>query len=454
MFIMGCKQSKQICVASQLDKELKRLELKRLEAEDIRKGEHQIPTAPPEEDRFVESEDIRNGKHQIPTAPPEEDRFVESEDPPAYSLNTDNFQASTSSQKITEDNNNVTIINNYNVYNVESYGDVEDSSNSKYVVTIYTVLNKQITVFINEPDITIGELLVSLLEDYKYKYQVANVERSPPQHLFLASEDDYNTIEYDLFKPIKFINKHAEYYMKIDREYYNYEDGLIEKVLKEKKRHREILQDVKQNIRGKNITVNITSLSGKKIPIQINTHDTVQKLKELYYDKVELEPQFQTLKIVNRELKDHEFIKEHDINDGQRIICIVKIEGVRIHESSGHSGHNVPIKKSCFNLNRSNRKKPGIPREIKDDNGETIYIYQNRNITGKNITVNIMSLTGQKTPIQINTHDTVQKLKELYSNKLGFIPKLKTVNEVLKDNKLIKEYNIDDGQKIYCMTLF
>lgn len=349
---MGCKQSKEIiCVRREIEDELNNT----LKYEGSCKAHS--PTAPIEEVYAVD-----NTK----------------DSPPPYSKDIINDEGVNLNDNGKDGTNNQTIINNYNIINIEDSSiDVKDPSKFKYAITIYTLLKKPINVLTNDSDISVGELLTSLLEDYKYQVVGGSAK---PQHLFLAGKDDDDAIEYDFDKEITFENNHVEYYMKLDVEYDNYDPELIEKVKKNKKCHRKILEDIKENLNnGKMITVNIKQLTGKITSVQINTHDTVQQLKEIYEMQERTPKEHQRLIFNSEALHDSKFIEEYKIEDNENIHLVLKLGGGMFHESSGRNGNYTSINKSYYKVSKSNRRRPCKPIERVNDEGKKEYVYSRKN---------------------------------------------------------------------------
>lgn len=113
-------------------------------------------------------------------------------------------------------------------------------------------------------------------------------------------------------------------------------------------------EDHKTN--GINITIKVSTLTGKIYPISINSSNTIEDLKNQLY-KLSQTPQDQMrLVFKGRQLADELSINDCDIKDNDTIHLILYLRGGMYHATSGHSNLyklfplDIYIQKNNFSL--------------------------------------------------------------------------------------------------------
>ena len=85
--------------------------------------------------------------------------------------------------------------------------------------------------------------------------------------------------------------------------------------------------DQKYIMSEKNITVNITTTSGRKYPISVNPNDTAKQLKEKLKSKEHLEPGSISLSANAEVIPEGDTLAEHGIVSGSKITLVPFVKG-------------------------------------------------------------------------------------------------------------------------------
>lgn len=265
--------------------------------------------------------------------------------------------------------------------------DVTDPSKFDNVITIMDG-GTPLYGFTNNKKITVGDVLTSILEDFKYNIPFP-VDYRTPEHLFLMKG---SIVMYDFDAPVDFKDNKASFQTVFIKEHFNHEPNLLENVRENKKRKiesikkklstKEILKEMKQQEYRPDITVVIELLTNQRITVSINPHDTVQHLKEKIHSIIKTPPTDFTLTFARKRLEDDTYIYETNMMEGDKIYLIRRLRGGMFHVTSGRNGAYLPLKQAYFSLDSKpepdgKSRKPKKPTIRKDKYRQTFYEYKN-----------------------------------------------------------------------------
>lgn len=247
--------------------------------------------------------------------------------------------------------------------------DVRDPSQFKYTIKIHTQLKRVIYALTNKPDISIGDLLTSLLENYKY--QIMNDRRYKTENVFLANVNMES--EFDMNKQVEFTDNKAVYYIKTDTRYKNHDPNLLKRIEKDKQ-----LENANTK-NSQNLIICVKTLTGQSYKININIDSTVKELQSKIQDIGGIPVNQQLLICKCLHMREYDWIKKYNVENNDNIHVVLKMKGSSFEESSGRNGFYLPIRCSYYNLDMCCRNvRPQKPYESKDRCGRRIYVYKKR----------------------------------------------------------------------------
>lgn len=263
------------------------------------------------------------------------------------------------------------------------YPDIVPANYSK-TVKLLTHGGQTIYGLTNRDDITIGDVLTSLLEDYKYSIpHPSDYERI--EHIFLENMDG---IKYDLNENVKFKDNQAEFKMRFIKDHINYDINLMENVKRKQDEDAKIIEeyevinkkyeDVKNENIGNEIIVKVHFLTGVKQTCKINPYGTVLELKEKIKYHIGVDVNLQRLIYSGKHLNDKDILYVNGVRNNADIKCILKLRGGMFHETSGRDGKYLPIRISYYSMDETKEKnrRPKKAIIIRDKYNRAFYEYK------------------------------------------------------------------------------
>lgn len=235
----------------------------------------------------------------------------------------------------------------------------------------------------NNKNITIGDVLTSILEDFKYNVDYP-VGHQTPEHLFLMKQD--GTIMFDFDVPVSFEDNKAMYRTVFIKEHLNHDPELLENVRKFKRQkiekelsNQEIIEMMKQQKYSPDITVTIETLTRQFLNITINPDDTVSILKQKIHSLMGIPPIQFNLTYNKKRLEDEAKISDTGIKDNDRVYLIKRLRGGMFHPTSGRSGNYLLIRTAYFDMDTKKEdgksRRPKKPIVHHDEYRRTFYSY-------------------------------------------------------------------------------
>lgn len=87
--------------------------------------------------------------------------------------------------------------------------------------------------------------------------------------------------------------------------------------------------------------INVKTLTGKSIPLNVQTHVSIEDLKLLLQDKEGIPPDQQRIICNGRQLEDGLTLSDYNIQPGSTLHLILRLRGGMFHGSSGRIGYHV-----------------------------------------------------------------------------------------------------------------
>lgn len=337
--------------------------------------------------------------------------------------------------------------------------DVLNPADFKKCVTINTFGGNKLNALTNDDNITYGDVLKGILEEFKY-----NCSLYYPQHIFLTSDDNDKDINivYDLNRPVKFVDGKAYLHMRHDNSVVNHNPNLIENMIVEYKKkiteQKQIEHKYNTTLRDLNLhkadsehklkcaiadqTTLINSyyndiINYNKITLYIRP--TLENINEFTVLKVKISP-FATIKTLKNKIRKALKLKS---NESVKLIKLIHIE-INEHDAESdisNSTDTTPLTNILINNNDSIRIKI-----VADETYNIIY----KDTTLKLVMSNDTSLYK----IRENVINHLPPLPNFTSYILSGDPEFKNSLHCLDRNIYVRDkYNIDGEMQLFLKSL-